>query len=322
MRDILIEKMMELRKENIPFAHAAIVRRVIPTSGKPGDHALITAEGKIYGWIGGGCTRGIVLKEALLSLQDNKPRLVSISKDQLDNNLPNTKTYRMTCQSGGAVEVYIEPMNPKPQILIFGNSHIGHALSKLAKVMDYRVTVAMTTLVTGLYTEADFVTDLAGLGNDLSAYKNSYIVICSQGDGDVSSLLKAIECEGPYLGFVASRVKANSIFKELRQHGVTFDQLKKIKTPAGIDIGGKSHEEAAISILAEIVKEFRQGNKSITATEAVIPNDEFYLNPVCKIPINKATAKHVIQYAGESVYFCCNGCKVSFEKEPEKYIVG
>ena len=179
----------------------------------------------------------------------------------------------------------------------------------------------MITSDTGLYTEADLVTDLAGLGDDLSAYKNSYVVICSQGEGDVPSLLKAIECDSPYIGFVASRVKANSIFTELRQHGVTFDQLKKIKTPVGIDIGGKSHEEAAISILAEIVKEFRQGNNN-TASEAdtVIPNDEFYLNPVCKIPINKATAKHVIQYAGESVYFCCDGCKVSFEKEPGKYV--
>lgn len=324
MRSEIMEKMLAFRQNHTPYAHASIVRRKAPSSGKPGDHALITEDGKIHGWIGGGCTRGIVLKEALLSLQDGKPRYVAISKDQLIESYSNTKVYNMTCQSGGQVEVYIEPMLPKPHILIIGQSHIGMALSRLAKAMDYQVTAVMNVADPTVYPEADRVLELTEL-NDLENYKQAYILVCSQGEGDVTALLKAIAIDSDYIGFVASRIKGQSVFTDLRQHGITFDQLKKIKTPAGIDIGGKLPEEAAVSILAQIIQLFRQQSDTTSVnvdsgTLSHMPNDDFYINPVCKIPVQKSTAKHVLQHNGDSVYFCCDGCKVSFEKEPEKYI--
>ena len=136
MRNEFVGKLIELRDNAVPFATAIIVRRLAPSSGKPGDQAVITPDGKIHGWIGGGCTRGIVLKEALLAIKERKPRFVTISPERRESSFPNTKIYSMTCQSGGEVEVYIEPVLPKPHIMIFGNSHIGMALSKLAKAMD------------------------------------------------------------------------------------------------------------------------------------------------------------------------------------------
>jgi len=322
MRNDLIEKMAALVKSNIPFAHASIVRRVAPTSGKPGDHALITKDGKIYGWIGGGCTRGIVLKEALLSLRDHKPRYVSITNDQSLSSFPNTKTYNMTCQSGGQVEVYIEPIMPKPHLVIIGKSSIGMALCKIAKQMDYRVTALMASADAAVYPTADRVLEISKLENT-EALDGAYVVVCSQGDGDVTALLKSLEIESNYIGFVASRLKAQSTFTDLRKHGITFDQLKKISTPAGIDIGGKLPEEVAISILAQIIQQFRLSSnqdEEASSTLTEVPNDDFYLNPVCKIPIQKSTAKYVLQHRGESVYFCCDGCKVSFEKDPDIYL--
>ena len=322
MHSKILDKMIDLRQRNIPFAHASIVRRKAPSSGKPGDHGLITADGKIHGWVGGGCTQGIVLKEALLSLQDGKPRYVTISKDQLIQSYSNTKVYNMTCQSGGHVEVYIEPMLPKPHIIIFGQSHIGMALSTLAKAMDYQVTVVMHRADPTVYPSADVIHETKQF-SDFEKNKDAYVVVCSQGEGDVTALLKALAIESAYIGFVASRKKGQSVYTDLRQHGITFDQLKQIKTPAGIDIGGKLPEEVAISILAEIIQLFRT-DAATTSAEApalsALPNDDFYLNPVCQIPIQKSTAKHILQHNGESVYFCCDGCKISFEKEPEKYI--
>jgi xanthine dehydrogenase accessory factor len=107
--------------------------------------------------------------------------------------------------------------------------------------------------------------------------------------------------------------------------GIGMEQLKEIRTPAGLDIGAKLPEEVAISILAEIIKEFRAkqaGQETLKAdnTLSALPNDDYYLNPVCKIPVQKSTAKYVLVYDNEKVYFCCDGCKVSFEKDPEKYI--
>jgi len=245
MRNEFIDKLIDLRNNAEPFATAMIVRRTTPSSGKPGDKAIITNDGQIHGWIGGGCTKGIILKEALLAIKERKPRFVTISSAKRKSSFPNTKIYSIT-------------------------------------------------------------------------------IVCTQGEGDMEALYKAITMESQYLAFVSSRKKAQAVFTDLRnEKGITFDQLKKVKTPAGLDLGAKLPEEVAISILAEIIKQFRseaETAKENTSQSLEAPNDDYYMNPVCNIPIQKSTAKHILEHAGEKVYFCCDGCKVSFEKEPSKYI--
>lgn len=322
MRNAFLDKISSLRNSTEAYATAMIVRRKIPSSGKPGDQAVITANGQIHGWIGGGCTRGIILKEALLAIKDGKPRMVHISPDAKPNSSSSTKTYSMTCQSGGEVEVYVEPVLPKPQIILFGTSHIAMALAKLAGVMEYRVTAVMHDPDKNAFPTVDELVNIKEwAGNDLQ--DNAYIVVCTQGEGDVEALLKAISLNRPYLAFVASRKKAASIYGDLRQQGIQNNQLKTIRTPAGLDIQAKLAEEVAISILAEIIEDFRKVPTEVEAKpteELILTNADFYMNPVCGIPVQKSTAKHVLEHKGENVYFCCDGCKVTFEKEPDKYV--
>ena len=324
MHNAYLEKINSLRSENAPYATAVVTRRKKPSSGKPGDKAIITLDGNIHGWIGGGCTKGIVLKEALLSLEDKKPRVVCISPNEQTTTFDNTKLYAMTCQSGGELEVYIEPILPKPHIVIFGNSHIAVSLSNVAKAIDFRITHYMNKSVADEFQTNEAIRDIGNFKTgdvDLSAY----VVVCTQGEGDLEALEKAVSTDSSYISFVSSRIKANSIFADLKNNGISIDKLKKIKTPAGIDINAKTHDEIAISILAEIIEHFRTAEDSL-ALEATgsgspsIPNKDYYLNPVCNIPIQKSTAKHVVEYNGEKVYFCCDGCKVSFEKNPSEYI--
>ena len=324
MHNAFIDKINEYKNSSEAYALAIIVRRKIPSSGKPGDKAIISADGHIHGWIGGGCTRGIVLKEALLSIKERKPRFVSISPNKITGMDENTKVYAMTCQSGGEVEVYIEPILPKPQLVIFGTSHIAKALAKVAKAIDYQVDVVMNAVDKNVFPEADNVIGIKGLKKK-QIKSSAYIVVCTQGEGDAVALKKALSIGSSYLSFVASRKKANAIYTEVRGLGTTFDQLKTIKTPAGIDIGAKTPEEVAISILAEIIKHYRETaklapSKEEKKDEIVLKNEEYYMNPVCNIPVQKSTAKHVLNYKDEKVYFCCDGCKVSFEKSPEKYM--
>lgn len=322
MLDTFLDKAAILNREAKPYATAIIVRRKVPSSGKPGDKAIITPDGKIHGWIGGGCTKGIVLKEAMASLKDKKPRLVNITPEPPEGQSEDIINYTMTCQSRGEVEVYIEPVLPKPQILIFGKSHIARAIATVAKAIGYRVHVVMSTIEGDVFPEVDSLIELADFkGGD--GFRNSYIVVCTQGESDAQALAKAVSIDTPYISFVASRRKAAAIFAEARQLGVKMDQLKKVKSPAGIDIGAKLHEEVAVSILAEIIREFRANiEAAANSGERVssMPNDEYYVNPVCQIPVQKSTAKHIIEYGDEKVYFCCDGCKVSFEKDPEKYM--
>ena len=322
MHSDFLEKAIELNQGRKAYASAIIVRRKIPSSGKPGDRAIITDDGYIHGWIGGGCTRGIVLKEALLSLKEGKPRLVTISPDSIAESSSHQKIYKMTCQSGGEVEIYIEPVLPKPHIVIFGVSHIGMALAKVSNAVNYRVSCIGHSLDKTIYPTADELIELTNF-DPSSLNSNAYIVVCTQGEGDAEALHQALQSSSGYLAFVASRKKANAIFRELRGKGINFDQLKTIKTPAGIDINAKLPAEVAISILAEIVTDIRkvpEAEDASAESSLTINNDDFYMNPVCQIPIQKSTAKHVIVHNGDNVYFCCDGCKVKFEADPAVYL--
>jgi len=316
-----LEKALTLKSSNEAYATAFIVRRTIPSSGKPGDKAIITKDGNIHGWIGGGCTQGIVLKEALESMQDGKPRFVSISPNVQESTVRHTKTYTMTCQSGGEVDVYIEPVLPKPHIVIFGTSHIAMALAKLSKTMDYTVSAVMSEPDKVVFPTADNLYALNDFSED-DLLENSHLIVCTQGHADVDALHKAVMTNRSYVSFVASRKKANAIFADLRDRDVTFEQLSQIKTPAGLDIGAKLPEEVAVSILAQIIQQFRSEQEAAKPTngEGITLNNDFYMNPVCNIPIQKSTAKYVLEHEGEKVYFCCDGCKVKFEAAPNDYL--
>ena len=306
--------------EREPFAIAFVVNRQAPSSGKPGDKAVIHKNGKITGWIGGGCTRGIVLKEAGEAMKDGKPRLVRITPEGKTESMPGVIDYNMTCQSGGAVEVYIEPVLPRPQLLIMGKSHVAMALHRIAKAMDYSVTVVSKGAEKVMFPGADTI--LEGDLTDENIRPNTCIVVCTQGENDELMLEQALQSDARYVSFVSSRRKANAVFSVLRKRGVSFDQLKKVKPPAGLDIGAKLPEEVAISILAEIIQFIRSEDNPPAAEgsgAASDANSAIYINPVCGVPVEKATAKHVIEYKGESYYFCCDGCKVKFEQEPERY---
>ena len=308
-----------LNKE--PFAIAFVVSRQLPSSGKPGDKAVIEKDGTITGWIGGGCTRGIVLKEASAALKDGKSRVVRISPEGPGESRPGVVDYNMACHSGGTVEVYIEPVLPRPHLLVLGKSQIAMALSRLGKAMDYPVTIVARGVDKHAFPDAERVVDASTIDPALLR-PNTFIVVCTQGENDEDALQQALESGLPYLSFVASRTKGNAVFRQLRQRGLTFEQLKRVKTPAGLDINAKLPEEVAISILAEVVAFMRSEEipqaTGTTHTETE-ENDKIFINPVCNVPVEKATAKHVLEFEGMNYYFCCDGCKATFEKEPEKY---
>lgn len=298
------------------FASAVVVNRKAPSSGKPGDKAIINQKGEVKGWIGGGCTKGIVIKESLEAIQSEKPRLVKIEPGLAPSDQNGVKTYTMLCESGGSLDVYIEPVIPMTQIFIFGRSHIAKALSKIGQAAGFNIHVITDMAEDEMFEGARF-SSLEDF--DSSQANDKYVVVCTQGENDTESLKTALQSKPKYTAFVASPRKANSVFRELMDQNTTYKDLMKIKTPAGLDINAKTAEEVAISILAQIV-EFKRSEKNEESQELLDEIDELYINPVCKIPVQKSSAKYVVVHKGENVYFCCDGCKDSFEKEPEAYI--
>lgn len=305
-----------------PTALALVVRREAPSSGKPGDKAIISKDGKVDGWIGGGCTKGIVIKEALSAIREQTPRLVRILPQDGGVDTPGVKNYLMTCQSGGSVEVYIEPIMPATQIRIFGRSHIAKALCEVGRAAGFEISVISDLAEVEMFPEAQNVTSLKSFDKD-TQYPNDFVVVCTQGEQDEESLHAALNTKPRYISFVSSRKKANSILMALKKRDVPHDELVKVNTPAGIDINAKTPHEVAISILAQIIQEKRSDSDESSSSglaQDLKEAEDLYINPVCKIPVQKSTAKHIIEHNGEKVYFCCDGCKTSFEKEPDLYL--
>src|ERR1700723_1599853 len=138
MFDQFLNKASELLAKGEPFAVAEVVRYLSPISGKVGDKAIIFADGTVWGWIGGGCAQPAVIKEALKALKDGRPRLVRISPSSSQEE--GIVVYNITCHSGGTLDIYIEPILPKPHILIFGRSPIAQTLARLGGTIGYRIS--------------------------------------------------------------------------------------------------------------------------------------------------------------------------------------
>lgn len=319
----LYEKIANLVRAQEPFAIVQVVGRQAPSSSKLGDKAIVKKNGRMEGWIGGGCVQGIVLKESADAIASGKPRLVRIGKElQNHQKLEGIMEYRMTCQSEGQVEIYIEPVLPRPHLMVIGRSEIAKAVVKLGKAMDFKVTGVSEGANLQTYDKVDELITQLDLSR-VSTTRLSFIVVATQGDRDEESLLQALKKESSYVGFISSRKKAGTISNYLLDAGVDPASLDRLHAPAGIDINAKKPDEVAISIMAEIIRVKNGLDLSIATLSTTTREDEspsYYINPVCGVPVDMKHPKHVMQYGEESVYFCCDGCKIKFEKDPDKYM--
>ena len=328
MYEEFFDKLAELRKRNEPFVTATVVRREVPSSGKSGDKAIIDKFGTITGWIGGGCVKGIILKESDDALKSGRSRLVKVGQSSGTEKQDGVIDYKMTCMSEGTVEIFIEPVLPSPHLIVMGKTAIAKALVKMAKAAGYRVTAVAAEATPATFEKVDELITQIKLEQVKVSSSYSSIVVCTQGEQDEEALLEALKKECIYIGFVASRKKKAGVFENMQQLGIEKNKLDIIKSPAGINITAKRPEEVAISILAEIIQV--QNDRPVNTESFIGQIDEtknesafkpaHYINPVCGVPVDKNSPKHIIEYKGEKVYFCCDGCKVKFEAEPGKYM--
>jgi xanthine dehydrogenase accessory factor len=327
MFDQFLKKTTELLAQGESFVTATVVRCEPPTSGKPGDKAIIHGKGIIWGWIGGGCAQPVVVKEALKALVDGKPKLVRISPSA-SNPEEGTVDYTMTCHSGGALDIYLEPVLPKPRILILGRSPVAQFLAQLANTIGYAVAVVTEEAATEGFTGAEIIEAKDFSLESARVTPESFIVVSTQGEGDEEALEQALKTNAAYVAFVASKTKAGKVMEYLQQQGMSAEKAKDVRAPAGLNIGAKSPEEIAVSVLAEIIQMRANAAKAAQQPKAsaVLPvvnlpiiSDEAK-DVICGMTVNKSRAKHQTEYQGKVFYFCCAGCKQAFEKSPQQYL--
>ena len=314
MFDDFVAKASELRSKDEPFAVAIVVRFESPVSGKPGDKAIIYGDGRIWGWIGGGCAQPVVIKEARKAIEDAEPRLVRIHPSASADSGEGVVDYTMTCHSGGSLDIFIEPVLPKRHVVIFGRSAVAQTLARLAKAMNYRVSAVAPGASAEHFPNIDALFEEI-TGNSLTITPRTFIVVSTQGEHDEEALAEALRSNAGYVAFVASEKKARKILESLAESGVSADQIERIKAPAGIQIGAVSPEEIAVSILAEIVE---KGRTAKVVTKPA-PERAEAIDPVCGMSVDPEQSAHRSEYQGRISYFCCAGCKRKFEHNPAAY---
>ena len=318
----------ELSARGEAFVAATVVRAERPTSAKPGDKALITADGALHGWVGGSCTQPAVLAEARRALADGQARLIRLSAaPEAQAPRAGLTDLPMSCFSGGTVEIYLEPQLPTPRLLVVGGGPIARALAGLGLQLGYEVLAADMERAPGEGAEgARPVTDLGELPALITPA--TYVVVASHGAYDEIALGYALRAGATYVALVASPARAQAVRELLIGEGLPTERLAALKAPAGLDIRANGPGEVAVSILAEIIQR-RHGLAAQPQAEApaIVPAAPALaeaieaIDPVCGMSVAIAGARHTYEHAGERFYFCCAGCRSSFSRAPEQYLV-
>jgi xanthine dehydrogenase accessory factor len=309
----VLEEAGELTRRGQPFALATVVWRQGPSSGQQGSRAIITAAGDLHGWIGGACAEPVVIREARQVITEGVPRLLLLgTPDQFGAAVPDGMTVvPIACQSEGALEVYIEPVLPAPHLVIVGRSPMVATLADLSRVLGWRTTV----LDRGAFSTAD-------------AAESSMVVVATQGHGDEDAVEQAVAARPAYLGLVGSAKRGTAVLGYLKDRGVPQDQLDRVRVPAGLDLGRTSHREIAVAILAELVQlrasgAVLPGGPSSAATaerEAAEQAPAETIDVVCGMTVTKDASSYPLEHEGETYYFCCAGCRRSFQENPAEYL--
>ncbi len=321
MRADLLLLAADLVRRRESFALATVVYREAPGSARVGDTALVTRGGACHGWVGGSCTQSGVVREALRALGDATPRLIVFSAAPDPAGMTADAVLPMTCQSGGRVDIYIEPVVPARRLVVFGVSPVAQSLARVAKAMGYAVDAVDPGADRTAFPEADRIS----AGTESLPRDRPVAVVATMGHWDEDAVLAALALDPAYLGLVASRRRFEQIRETLLARGAEAATVERIVSPAGLDIGARSPEEIALSILAQVVQLGRSGETEAaeTTSRPGHPADELRpatSDPVCGMSVTVTAASPSAEHAGRTYYFCCPGCRSRFLAAPERYL--
>jgi len=237
---------------DVPAAMVTVVGAQGSTPQRPGARMIVFSDGTVSGTIGGGCVEAEMTRRARQSLESGRPILTTydLTPEQAGDE-------GLVC--GGRMEVFIEPLEATPELAILGAGHVARPLCALAANAGFRVSVlddrhkyatatrfpeADRVLVSGFETAAEL----------LGLTPRSYVLVVTRGHrGDAAALASCLPVEPRFLGLLGSKAKMVHVFAELLKRGFTSEDLARVETPVGVEIGAETPEEIAISIVARLV---------------------------------------------------------------------
>ena len=292
MTSSLSERIDELSRSRVPFVRATVVRAQEPSSAHPGDRAIVLADGSIEGFVGGHCAAGSVRTAALAALDSGDGVLLRVLPDtgEAFPETPGASIVVNPCLSGGALEIYLEPMLPSPVLHLVGASPTAEALATHAPALGFVVQ------------RADDVSGPAGA---------VAVVVSTHGGDEVSAIRRALDAGVGFVGVVCSRTRGAAILDELAP---TPDERTRVHPHVGLDIGARNAPEIALSILAAMVRAIRVDGLTAApapaGSTAVLPRTA--VDPVCGMTVTVMADTPPLHHDGTDHWFCNPGCRDAF----------
>jgi xanthine dehydrogenase accessory factor len=258
----LYGEIVRLRKDGRRGAVATIVnvRGSIPSFKTA--KMLVRDDGSIVGTIGGGCVEADVWQAAREVMESEKPRTLTFDLNQ-------DPKYDTGLVCGGTLEIFVEPILPPANLYIFGAGHVATSLYRVARIAGFDITVVDDRPAFAnreRFPEAQNVIseDFDKAAAKLAPDESSYIVIVTRGHRDDMRMLRwAVQTPAHYIGMIGSKRKTITIFKELQAEGLPAKLFDRVHAPIGLDIGGITPEEIAISITAELIAKRRKVERDL-----------------------------------------------------------
>jgi xanthine dehydrogenase accessory factor len=289
----LADHVRRLQDERVPFVTATVVQARRPTSVRPGDSAVVLADGTIEGFVGGTCAESNVRLYSLRVLETGEPLLLRLVPGDGDgaadaaDSVEGAVVEHNPCLSGGSLEIFLEPQLPAPRIVVVGSAPIALALEQVSVASGYDVVRAA--------------------GDEArSVASDAAVIVASHGSGEERVLSEALTAGVPYVGLVASVTRGAAVRAALE---VPEELRAQLRTPAGLDIGARTPAEIAISILADVIAErhAHPDRASIAVSTSV--------DPVCGMEVAVTSATPYLDGAGERVFFCGEHCRDAYAEQ-------
>ncbi len=292
--DTVFDAARRLQQAGTPYALVSVVRALAPASARPGDKAVVTADGGLHGWVGGGCAQPAVTRTVRQALADGRARLIRIAPtaDGHERDLGDVLEFGMACHSGGTLELFVDPVLPRARLVVIGASPVAESLAQLAPRVGFAVTLVAHEAQAAAFPDAETVIasdDPATAAPQVPA--GAWVVVATQGRRDVQALRLALALQARQVSFVASARKAQVLKASLVAAGAAQDAVAAIVAPAGYPMAASTPEEIALSVLAAVVSHRRA---ALSGADAGPPPEP--------VPASLATAPPVAATPS-----CCGG---------------
>jgi xanthine dehydrogenase accessory factor len=295
IKDKLAHDVDRLRSQRVPFVLATVVRARRPTSVRPGDTAIVLADGTIHGFVGGVCAESSVRLHSIRALETNEPLLLRLvpgdGEEPPSDELEGAIVEHNPCLSGGTLEIFLEPQLPAARVVVIGGSPIAEALVQLAAAANY-----------------DAVT--AGTGELAEIDGAAAVIVASHGNSEEQILESALGSGVPYVALVASPKRGDAVRASL---DLPAELIAQLHSPAGLDIGARTPAEIAISILAELVAE--QHADPAPGRPAGPAAANVAVDPICGMQVSVSASSLHLDVGGERVFFCGEHCRRTYAEQ-------